>query len=498
MGGDDFNDNYMRPLAHKLNLEKNKNIHIAGDFNFNFLNASTHNSTSDFFDLLTSNFLLPTISIPTKINSIHSTLIDNIFTNQFDPDLVSGNLTVGVSDHLPSFLLLPYPNQHHLPKKHNLFQRNFKNFDRVNFLLDLLSIDWNNELQLEFQDPNVSFNHFFDTLNKLLDKYIPLQKITNNEHKRKYKPWITNDILNKIKVKNKLFNKYVKSKNPTKKSESLSTYRLHRNQLNEHIKASKNNYYQNYFTENNKNLRKVWQGIREIVNIKAKTHNLPTCLTVNNETITDPALISNTFNNYFANIAGSIIDQRKYHGNKSFSNFLNESMPNASTNDFLPTNAKEICEQISNLQVNKGTGPNSIPTQILHLIKFEIAKPLANIINLSFSTGIHPDKLKIAQVLPIFKKGSNLLTCNYRPISLLSNLNKIFEKIMYARVYKFFDTNNLFYSLQYGFRGKHSTNHALINIVDRINGALDNNKVACGLFVDFQKAFDTVNHEILL
>jgi hypothetical protein len=360
MCGDDFNDNYMRPLAHKLNLEKNKNIHLAGDFNFDLLNASTHNPTSDFFDLLTSNFLLPIISIPTKINSVHSTLIDNIFTNQFDPDLLSGNLTIGISDHLPSFLLLPNSNQHHLPKKHNIYRRNFKNFDRVNFLLDLLSIDWNNVLQIQFQDPNRSFNHFFDTINKLLDKYIPLQKITNNDHKRKYKPWITNDILNKIKVKNKLFNTYVKCKNLTKKSETLSTYRIHRNQLIEHIKNSKNNYCQNYFTENNKNLRKVWQGIREIINIKEKTHNLPTCLIDNNETITDPILISNKFNNYFSSIADSILDQRKYHGKKSFSNFLNEPMPEASINDFLPTSAKEICEQISNLQINKGTGPNSI------------------------------------------------------------------------------------------------------------------------------------------
>jgi hypothetical protein len=325
-----------------------------------------------------------------------------------------------------------------------------------------------------------------------------LQKITNNQHKQRYKPWITSVILNKIKVKNKLFNSYVKCKISTKKSEILSSYRLHRNQLVEQIKTSKNNYYQNYFTDNNKNLRKVWQGIKEIINIKAKTHNFPSCVTDNNKSITDPTLISNKFNDYFSSIAETILDQRKYHGNKSFLNFLNEPMPNASPEDFLPTNAKEIYEHLSNLHINKGTGPNSIPTQILHLIKFEIAKPLANIINLSFSTGIHPDKLKIAQVLPIFKKGSKLLTCNYRPISLLSNLNKIFEKVIYSRVYNYFDINNLFYSLQFGFREKHSTNHALISIVDKINEALDNNKVACGVFVDFQKAFDTVNHEILL
>ena len=92
---------------------------------------------------------------------------------------------------------------------------------------------------------------------------------------------------------------------------------------------------------------------------------------------------------------------------------------------------------------------------------------------MSFSTGIHPDKLKVAQVTPIFKKGSRLETCNYRPISLLSNINKIFEKVMYSRVYNFINKFNCLYPLQFGFRGNYSTNHTLVTIVDQINEALD-------------------------
>ena len=88
--------------------------------------------------------------------------------------------------------------------------------------------------------------------------------------------------------------------------------------------------------------------------------------------------------------------------------------------------------------------------------------------------------------------------CNYRPISLLSNLNKILEKFLFSRLYKFLDDFECIYSLQFGFRAKHSTNHALIDITENIRYALDNKKVACGIFVDLQKAFDTVNHNILL
>ena len=146
----------------------------------------------------------------------------------------------------------------------------------------------------------------------------------------------------------------------------------------------------------------------------------------------------------------------------------------------------------------KSYGPNSVPTHILQLLKEEICNPLKKIFNLSFSTGKHPSILKISKTIPIFKTGSRLLGSNYRPISLLSNLNKILEKIVHDRIYKFLEDFQCIYSLQFGFRKKHSTNHALIDITETIRQALDNKKFACGIFVDLQKAFDTVNHEILI
>ena len=123
---------------------------------------------------------------------------------------------------------------------------------------------------------------------------------------------------------------------------------------------------------------------------------------------------------------------------------------------------------------------------------------MSKIFNLSRRTGIHPEILKISKTIPIFKKGSRLLVSNYRPISLLSNLNKILEKIVHSRIYSFLEDNQCLYSLQFGFRKKHSTNHALIEITESIRQALGNKKIACGVFDDLQKAFDTVNHDILV
>ena len=111
---------------------------------------------------------------------------------------------------------------------------------------------------------------------------------------------------------------------------------------------------------------------------------------------------------------------------------------------------------------------------------------------------MYPAKLKTSKTIQIFKKGSKLEASNYRPISLLSNLNKLLEKLMFSRVYKFSNKYNCIYNLQFGFRDKHSTNHTLIDITETIRSALDNDKTVCGVFVDLQKAFDTVNHEILI
>ena len=137
----------------------------------------------------------------------------------------------------------------------------------------------------------------------------------------------------------------------------------------------------------------------------------------------------------------------------------------------------------------------------MKLIKNNICHPLKEIINLSFSTGIFPTQLKLAKVIPTFKdKGDHILVSNYRHISLLSNVNKIFERIVHKRLYSFLNKYNCIYEFQFGFRAQHSTNHALLSLTEKIRETLDSKggKFACGVFIDLQKAFDAVDHSILL
>ena len=163
-----------------------------------------------------------------------------------------------------------------------------------------------------------------------------------------------------------------------------------------------------------------------------------------------------------------------------------------------PVTEHELLLLIRNLNSNKSPGPDNIAPGLIKIAAPALIEPLLHIYNQSLMTGIVPDKLKIAKVIPVFKKGDHYVASNYRPISLLSIFDKILEKLMYTTLYSFLTKNNVLYKYQFGFRRNHSTALALIEVLDNIYRKLDENETVLGIYLDLQKAFDTVNHEILL
>ena len=155
----------------------------------------------------------------------------------------------------------------------------------------------------------------------------------------------------------------------------------------------------------------------------------------------------------------------------------------------------EISRTINSLK-NASAGWDNIPTFVVKKVSKHIIRPLTYLINKSIEQGIFPDELKVAKVFPIYKSGDKKCISNYRPISVLSFFSKVFEKVMYNHLIDFIDDNNILSKHQFGFRKNHSTNHAVIALVDKISTALDMGKVAIGCFIDLKKAFETVNHFI--
>ena len=231
------------------------------------------------------------------------------------------------------------------------------------------------------------------------------------------------------------------------------------------------------------------------MNLK-KNSNRTSQLNVGGKVIDDNKEIAANFNNFFVNVGPNTEESVPKVPNISPSKFLK----NRNQMKFVIAHVsnEEILDIINSLE-NKSTGPSSIPLKLVSLIPDLIILPLAYIINMSFITGeYNSNLLKIVKVIPIHKGGSTQDVNNYRLISLLSIFDKIIEKLMHRRLYNFLMEHNILYQNQFGFRKNNSTVYALAQITEMIKVSTDNRKFGCGIFVDLRKAFDTVNHEILL
>ena len=199
-----------------------------------------------------------------------------------------------------------------------------------------------------------------------------------------------------------------------------------------------------------------------------KNNDTSSIIRTDEKYINDPLAIAHTFNNSFTSIAETI-----------------QSLTKKNNDSFIitTTNNEEIRKITSSLNISK----SCIPTKILHLVQYQIPKHLATICNLSFSTGIFPTILKTAKVIPISKKDSKLEVSNCRPISLLLNIDRTFEKLMHSRVTEFLEGRQTLYYKQFGFRKDFSTIYAIFNLLEIIHKALDDGQIACGIFTDLEK-----------
>ena len=199
---------------------------------------------------------------------------------------------------------------------------------------------------------------------------------------------------------------------------------------------------------------------------------------------------------FFCNIGPNVVNNIGNIEHGSFKKYLNN--PCSDVLNFKPVEEADVIKIIDNLSSKNSCGIDKITTKLLKTITPYITKSIAFIINQSLASGVFPDKLKIAKIVPIFKKNDPTLLDNYRPISLLPVFSKIFERVIFDQLHNHFNLHNLYFESQYGFRKKHSTESAVLELVDKTIKHMDSGDVPISIFLDLSKAFDTLDHDILL
>jgi hypothetical protein len=360
--------------------------------------------------------------------------------------------------------------------------------------LDLSNQNWNNVININ--NPSGAYNKFIQTYKYYLDKHMPPKTVRFNKFKHKKENWITKGLLKSMKTKDKLYHKLKPETRDNKRNEIELKYKQYRNKLNTLIRLAKKLHYERSFRESKHDIKATWQNINKIINRSKNNKNIPDVFKYENSQYSCPKSISNGFNSFFTNIGLNLASKIPNCQTDPLSFLPPVDLPNSFA--LTPTTCNEIATLIDKLRPKHSHGFDNISPKLVKDMKYGILKPLVHIVNQSLSTGIVPNKMKLAKIVPIFKTGDTSLIKNYRPISLLPTFSKLLERLVYNRLYSYLMINKLISPCQYGFQKHKSTELAISELQDRIISAIAKKKVCVGIFLDLSKAFDTLNHSLLL
>ena len=476
-------------LLHDSEVQSSEVV-LLGDFNIDLLHCESlgANAGNFIYDMFSHNFRT-IITKPTRFPCGNQpgepSLLDHVWYNRF-ADIESGIMLFGLTDHLPTFLIL----KNFFCKEDggadiNLVRVEFRDMSARHmdyFFESCRVLDWS----WLINDVNLDINRFSVVINDLYCRCFPL-KIKYVSRKRLEKPWLTNEILNSIKIKSELYKQF---------KLGLVTelnYKRFKNKLTNVINRAKKKYHFNKFNNSSNDIKSTWKHINNLIRTKKRNCEI-TRLKTDSGVITDSLTMAEYFNEFFCNVAVGLDEAIP----QSLDNPL-DNLPASYTNSFFldPVGCSELITIISSLK-NSSYGLHSIPTRVFKAVACFLVEPLSKIINCSFETGLFPDLLKQATVVPIHKCGQEDIVNNYRPISILPMLSKIFEKCVNTRLSSYLSRYNVISGSQYGFQKSKCTTDAVLNFVENAYGALNNKNHVFGVSIDLRKAFDTVNHNILL
>ena len=346
---------------------------------------------------------------------------------------------------------------------------------------------------------NANYDILHNAIKQAKNKHMPCKIIKFNKYKHNKSKWITRGLLKSIRSRDKLYARLKRLQpNTIEHNNLLINLKTYNNILKRSIRTAKTLYFEITFQKVKYDIRNTWKTLNYILSRNKTEYPLPTKLreNINGIDITNKLDIANTLNNFFTSIGRNLAQNINCTGYRNHRYYLKTN--HKQIFKFKEIEQESITMVINSLTNKSNVGIDGISTILLKCIAPSTIKPLTLIINQIMKTGVFLNKMKLAKVIPNYKKDNPTQVTNYRPISLLPVLSKVVEKTIAKQLSEYFEENKLFNQNQYGFRTGHSTEHAALELVDKITSQMDNNETPINIFLDLSKAFDTIDHNILL
>ena len=462
---------------------------IAGDFNVNLIYVANDANVNNFFAAFASAGFIPHISRPTRITSTSVSLLDNIWTNFVNNvDMIEAGLILNdLSDHLPVFSVIPIEVKKALSSnsQEKILYRKINNFTILKLVDNLSRENWDDFYNQS--DINKKYEIFINKITRVFDMCCPEVKSPQRQIK-KILPWMTPTILQKCKLKEKLYCEHLLIKNET----SWGKYKQVRNEVTTLIRKAKINHNVSYLEKYKNDMKKTWLFITDIMGTSKRSDDKISNL---GKSCEDLNKLADDFNKFFIDI-GKKLAKNMGDDTGAASAYLSASPAQSCV--LLPVTSAEILAITHKMVPKKSNDYDNLNMFVIKQIMPAIVNQFCQLSNEVLLKGVFPDRMKVAKVIPIFKSGDVFELGNYRPISLLPQFSKILEKLIANRMQSFLDKNNLLNSNQYGFRKGRNTESAIIDMMEHITDKIDSGRAVAAVFVDLKKAFDSVHHGVLL
>ena len=480
-------------IIEKLNQTR-KDFVIMGDVNINLMKYNLANDVTNYLQSIRSAGCQSFIDIPTRVcmkrTRCESSCLDHMYSNILPNDIKAFVIRSGISDHFSTLAKVKRYKNAKLSRE-NIMKRKTKLSDQE---IDSFNKDLQNAVNENITGcTNERVGHIIASYQQLTDKYMPLKKLSRKEKKYHSKPWYSKGIKISVNTRDRLHRKSLR----TGRVEDSKKYKKYRNLLSRVIAQAKDNYDAEIIEKYEQDKRKVWQQINKMTNRKAhKKTRVDYLVNSGGTEIHDQKEIANHLNDHFNTIGSKMARKFENMSCNDPIKYINRSL--LSSIYLNPTIIEEIKKLISEIEIKKAIGPDKISAYLVNISSAVIAPVLSKLFNKCMREGTFPNLLKIAEIIPLHKGGDKTQATNYRPISLLPLFGKLFEKIIAKRLTNFFDKNNVISQNQFGFRKHHSTELAVADIYNKLLKNMDDSKHSCTIFLDLAKAFDSVDHQILI